>query len=60
MEVLYTDYSVEKDLIYKITESGSDYKVMVYKLSTEEIINANEYEGPIEDCISYITNKTTE
>lgn len=57
MEIVYSDLSIEDDLLYKITESGNDYKVLVYKLSTNEIINTNVYEGNLEDCIAYITIK---
>jgi len=57
MEAIYADYSIHNDLIYKIFKLDNNYKVIVYKLSTEDIIDLNMYEGTLDDCIALITIK---
>jgi len=57
MEIVYNDISITNDLLYKITKSGNDYKVIVCQLSTDEILDTNAYEGSLDDCIAFITIK---
>lgn len=59
MEIIYSDYSIEADLLYKIIKTNDIYVVSVFDLNTDELKYSNIFEGNIEDCIQFITIKIT-
>lgn len=56
MEILYTDNSIEKQLNYNVVSNNDKFIVIIKDLNTENIINANAFEGTLDQCIEFITN----
>jgi len=59
MESIYTDFSIENQLCYKVIEYNGTFKVSVFSLDTDSLLMDNIYDGNLDDCIKFITIKIT-
>jgi hypothetical protein len=56
MEIVYVDNSIEKQLNYSVVINNNTFIVIIKDLNAENIINANAFEGTLQECIEFITN----